>query len=176
MPLNPPSLTERERLLLMWGKLRRWALNTFNRDYVRLSLMRRNGECVRCGACCKLGFVCPLLERDETHSTRCVAHAGRNKNCFVFPIDESDLRDRDLVNPGTRCGYSFNGDRSRLRDHPAKMMLSPGLGRLFISKNGRRKPRNGKGKMRLQKVLARMLGSQRPASGGSGKRGSAAGK
>jgi hypothetical protein len=28
-------------------------------------------------------------------------------NCRVFPIDERDLADRDLVLPERACGYSF---------------------------------------------------------------------
>ena len=30
-------------------------------------------------------------------------------NCRLFPIDERDLRDRDLVAPGAPCGFHFNG-------------------------------------------------------------------
>jgi hypothetical protein len=28
-------------------------------------------------------------------------------NCRVFPIDERDLADRDLVLPDRECGFSF---------------------------------------------------------------------
>lgn len=81
------------------GKVRRWWLTTFRKEYVRRQLELRQGECNQCGACCKLMFRCFYLKRDNRCSKY---HNGRPPNCTCFPIDERDLRDAGVV-----CGYSF---------------------------------------------------------------------
>ncbi len=99
-------MTARQRLVLLWGKVRRLALVTFRPGYVRRSIARRRGECLRCGACCRLGFRCVWLRRNGS-TTECRFHDLRPPNCRLFPIDERDLADRDLILPHRPCGYSF---------------------------------------------------------------------
>jgi len=99
-------VTARQRLVLLWGKVRRLALGAFRPDYVRRSIARRRGECLRCGACCQLGFCCVWLRRNGS-TTECRFHDLRPPNCRLFPIDERDLADRDLIFPDRPCGYSF---------------------------------------------------------------------
>ena len=95
-----------ERAILAWGKLRRFYLLRFRPGYVTESLKRRVGSCDRTGACCELMFSCPLLNwRDRM--PLCRAYKHRPKNCTIFPIDERDLRDRDIVDPWETCGYTF---------------------------------------------------------------------
>src|SRR5262245_60823152 len=100
------DLTARERLVLGWGRLRRLYLATFRPAYVRKSLARRVGDCNRTGACCRLMFTCPLLDV-RTTPVRCSVHEIKPKVCRLFPIDERDLRDRDIIAPDTPCGFSF---------------------------------------------------------------------
>ncbi len=100
-------VTFRERLLLFWGKLRRFYYHQCNTRYIRENHARRVGECARCGACCMLAHPCPNLAFEKDGLTCCKIHNRRATNCRVFPIDERDLRDRDLLLPGTPCGYSF---------------------------------------------------------------------
>ncbi len=107
MPLSAPRLAWRHRLRLLWGKVRRLGLSIFRPQYVRRSIERRTGACARCGACCRLGFRCQFL-RDAGNLTECRFHKFRPGNCRLFPIDERDLADRDLVEPHRPCGYSFN--------------------------------------------------------------------
>ena len=102
------------RLLLGWGKVRRAYLHLFHRDYVRRNHARRTGECARCGACCKLMFHCPYLE-GTGGDTECVRHGSRWENCRVFPIDEHDIADRDLVSRNGKCGYTFDPPRKPQR-------------------------------------------------------------
>jgi hypothetical protein len=102
-PLRPAA-----RLRLWWGKARRLYLGVFRPRYVRTMAARRVGTCLRCGACCQLGLSCWLLKNDPP-LTECLRHTLRPLNCRVFPIDERDLRDRDLIAPHTPCGFSFNG-------------------------------------------------------------------
>jgi Putative zinc- or iron-chelating domain len=100
------SLRFQDRLTLGWGKMRRFYLAHFRPGYVRRSLARRVGHCNRTGACCHLMFTCPLLDR-RTEPVRCSIHEIKPKVCHLFPIDERDLRDRDLVSPDVPCGFSF---------------------------------------------------------------------
>jgi tetratricopeptide (TPR) repeat protein len=60
-------------------------------------------------------FRCPYLD-GAGGEAECVRHGTRWENCRVFPVDERDLADRDLVSRnGSRnrsrnrsCGYSFD--------------------------------------------------------------------
>ncbi|MBI1951155.1 MAG: YkgJ family cysteine cluster protein [Acidobacteria bacterium] len=100
------SLTFRERATLGWGKLRRFCLAHFRPGFVRESLARRVGQCDRTGACCHLMFSCPLLDRKAT-PVRCTIHEIKPRVCRLFPIDERDLRDRNIISPDVPCGFSF---------------------------------------------------------------------
>lgn len=101
------KVTFRERLILFWGKLRRFYYHQCNSRYIRESHARRVGECARCGACCWLGHPCPYLVFGDDSLTSCNIHTRRATNCRIFPVDEKDLHDRDLLLPDTPCGYSF---------------------------------------------------------------------
>jgi len=107
MGLTRPRLTFRQSLSLYWGKVRRCYLALFRRGYIRASAARRHGECARCGACCMLGYKCQSL-RDNEGGTECTIHKFRPPNCRVFPIDERDIADRDLIRPDTPCGFHFD--------------------------------------------------------------------
>jgi len=100
------DLTFPERLVLGWGRLRRMYLATFRPGYVRRSLARRVGDCNRTGACCRLMFTCPLLDQ-RNDPVRCRVHEYKPSVCRLFPIDERDLRDRDIIAPDAPCGFSF---------------------------------------------------------------------
>lgn len=101
-----PSLTLSQRLIHGWGKIRRFYYWALRKDYVVQSHARRRGECIRCGACCKLMFRCPWLDESDALPT-CRRHETRPMNCRVFPIDEADIADRDLILPHRKCGYYF---------------------------------------------------------------------
>ena len=100
------SLSAGERLTLGWGKLRRFYLAHFRPGYVRRSLERRIGHCNRTGACCHMMFTCPLLDIKST-PVRCSIHDYKPKVCHLFPIDERDLKERDIISPDAPCGFSF---------------------------------------------------------------------
>jgi hypothetical protein len=100
------DLSARERLVLGWGKIRRLWLAYLRPGYVRESLERRTGACNRTGACCHLMFTCPLLDQ-RPEPVRCSIHEVKPRVCNLFPIDERDLRDRDIIAPDSPCGFSF---------------------------------------------------------------------
>ena len=106
MKRDSSTLPFASRLALGWGKIRRAWLITCRPALVRKSLTRRRGECRRTGACCHLLVTCPALEgAGDVH--RCKNYLYRGPNCSIFPIDERDLHDRDLIMPDVPCGYSF---------------------------------------------------------------------
>jgi hypothetical protein len=89
-----------------WGKLRRAFLVSFRRGRVIEKLDRRRGACTRCGACCKILFQCPAYD-DADGNPKCLIYNDRPGVCSLFPLDEKDLRDRDIVMSGRRCGFYF---------------------------------------------------------------------
>lgn len=96
------------------GKSRRFLYSMFGNGYVARQLNSRQGECKRCGACCKLLYNCPFLD-DSTSPYRCRIYEYTSRNCTIFPLDERDLVDRDMILPDVPCGYHFghsgNGNR-----------------------------------------------------------------
>ena len=98
------------KLRLAWGKIRRFYLGHFRPGYVESRIALRQGECLRCGDCCKLLYACPELEELPDASTRCRIHDQRPKNCRIFPVNQTDISDRDLVGKDTNtqsCGFNF---------------------------------------------------------------------
>jgi hypothetical protein len=101
----------RIRMILWRGVLRRFFLYLFRPGYVRASIAKRKGECLRCGACCNLTAKhgCPSLAFEASGLSLCKIHnAFRMPNCVIFPVDARDIADRDLVAPdGVKCGFRF---------------------------------------------------------------------
>jgi len=70
------------------GKLRRFWLVHFRKEYVQHKLLVRKGDCHQCGTCCNLLFICPML----TKQGRCFVYGSyRPQACKVFPIDRRDI-------------------------------------------------------------------------------------
>jgi len=105
----------KKTMKLGWSKIRRMFLVYITPGKANRYLTRRNGECRRCGSCCELMFYCPALIKEEGF-IGCKIYDKRSRVCRTFPLDERDIKDRDLVNPARKCGYSFNNshpDKSR---------------------------------------------------------------
>jgi hypothetical protein len=117
--MSPPRLGVSKQLRLWWGKARRLYLGVFRQSYIRTQLTRRQGDCRRCGACCQMGIHCWFLKNHQP-VTECKHHTKRPRNCRIFPIDERDLRDRDLVAPDVPCGFHFNGHASETHQAPSR--------------------------------------------------------
>ena len=106
----------REYVAMGWGKVRRAFLIQFRKKRVEEKLDRRRGACTRCGACCKIMFKCPAYD-DTDGNPKCLIYNDRPGVCSLFPLDEKDLRERNVVMPGTKCGFYFedgprpDGDR-----------------------------------------------------------------
>ena len=85
-----------------WGKVRRFFMIRFMPTRVSRQMSRRRGQCVRCGACCKLLFKCPFLKGNH-----CIKYAKRAKQCALFPMSPKDLKFLEHT-----CGFYFEEDRS----------------------------------------------------------------
>ncbi|MDD5655655.1 MAG: hypothetical protein PHF00_00170 [Elusimicrobia bacterium] len=107
--LKPPRLSPKVKAKVGqgMGKLRRWALTTIKERYIAEMASRRQGECLRCGLCCKLLFKCPFLQTLPSGLSRCRIHKRRPDNCKYFPIDEKDIRERDSLGADRPCGFWF---------------------------------------------------------------------
>lgn len=86
------------------GKLRRFYLSHFDREFIERMQAMRAGDCHRCGYCCRIFFKCPHLD-GQNH---CSIYDKRYLQCRSFPVDERDLRELKGI-----CGYSFKPDTSR---------------------------------------------------------------
>jgi len=62
---------------------------------------RRKGQCVNCGACCKLPNDCPFLKPSPDGKIFCSVYSFRPFNCRKYPRTESEFITQDT------CGYRF---------------------------------------------------------------------
>jgi len=88
------------------GKLRRFfRANLYTKENPAL-LARREGECTRCGACCKILFKCPFLieESEQKDQVRysCAIYGKYPNQCQLYPLAPKDLE--EIEEP---CGYTF---------------------------------------------------------------------
>lgn len=83
------------------GKVRRFIQVNLNRQDTAAWLERRQGECNRCGECCKLVFRCPFLATDAEGNFACRIYEQRFTQCRLFPLHAADLREV------SQCSYSF---------------------------------------------------------------------
>lgn len=84
------------------GKVRRFYLVNFKKDYVQNQLVLRKGACRQCGTCCNLLITCPMLLKKG----HCLVYGKcRPQSCKVFPIDQRDIQEVRLNNGS--CGFHF---------------------------------------------------------------------
>jgi len=84
------------------GKVRRFWLVHYRKDFVRNQLVSRQGSCRQCSTCCSLLFTCPMLTNDGG----CLTYGTcRPQACKVFPIDQRDIDEVRIA--GGKCGYRF---------------------------------------------------------------------
>ena len=83
------------------GKVRRFIQSNFQKAATEQALARRQGDCNRCGACCKILFKCPFLGEDADGQFTCKIYDKRFAQCRMFPIHAKDLREV------AECSYTF---------------------------------------------------------------------
>jgi Fe-S-cluster containining protein len=62
---------------------------------------KRKGQCVGCGACCRLPNVCPFLKHGPDGKSYCSVYVIRPLNCRKYPRTESEFITADT------CGHRF---------------------------------------------------------------------
>jgi hypothetical protein len=87
------------------GKVRRFVQASVLREDSTALLAKRQGECNRCGACCKILFRCPFLGTDAEGQYTCRIYDRRFAQCRLFPLHAADLREL-----GEQCSYSFSDE------------------------------------------------------------------
>jgi hypothetical protein len=89
-------------LIQLGGKVRRTVVGAMLSEEDRTAIAgARQGECNRCGACCKILFTCPFLVEEKGGVFTCSVYDHRPPSCRLFPMVPADLRDVD------GCGFSF---------------------------------------------------------------------
>jgi uncharacterized protein len=88
--------------LQLRGKARRFVQASILRQDPAPLLARRQGECNRCGACCKILFKCPFLGTDAEGQYTCRIYEQRFAQCRLFPLHTADLRELT-----EQCSYTF---------------------------------------------------------------------
>jgi hypothetical protein len=121
------GLLSHEGRILIWGKFRRIMISFF--PPLARYLQKKYGlagGCSHCSASCKLLFQCPHW---DDKSSRCSVYEDRPNICRFFPITPADLRDRNLVQKGTRCGFRFMNVNTNLEKSEKKNLSknSPGF-------------------------------------------------
>jgi Fe-S-cluster containining protein len=88
--------------LQLRGKTRRFVQSSLLKQDPAPLLARREGECNRCGACCKILFRCPFLGTDAEGQHTCRIYDERFAQCRLYPLRASDLRELE-----GECSYTF---------------------------------------------------------------------
>ena len=92
-------------LIQLRGKVRRAVVGTMLTEEDRAVIARaRQGQCNRCGACCKILFRCPFLVEDEGAFT-CSVYDHRPPSCRLFPMVPTDLGEVE------QCAITFERPR-----------------------------------------------------------------
>jgi Fe-S-cluster containining protein len=89
-------------MLQVRGKLRRFVQAKLIHQDNEALLAKRQGECNRCGACCKILFRCPFLGTDAEGQYTCRIYEKRFSQCRLFPLHAKDLQEL-----GDECSYTF---------------------------------------------------------------------
>ena len=98
------------------GKMRRFALVRFRKEYVQQQESLRMGECNPCGNCCEILLKCPFLIKQDDGFSVCSIYENRPGQCGAFPIDERCLEDVRF-----ECTYSFS--KETLVEDPVNIPL-----------------------------------------------------
>jgi uncharacterized protein len=84
------------------GKIRRFfRANVYTAKNEEL-LARRQGECNRCGACCKILVRCPFLIEEQPNEYKCGIYGEHFNQCRIFPLVPQDLLEIE-----ESCTYTF---------------------------------------------------------------------
>jgi len=94
--------------LQLRGKTRRFVQSSVLRKDPATLLAQRQGDCNRCGACCKILFRCPFLGTDAEGQYTCRIYEARFAQCRLYPLHAGDLLELE-----GECSYRFGAEPTR---------------------------------------------------------------
>ncbi len=93
-----------------WASLRRFLMSVLSPESYRARFKSRlQGECNRCGHCCRLLFDCPFLKQEPGGPAQCTIYMTKHapKVCVIFPLDPWDLEEIQRAVAPNPCTFSF---------------------------------------------------------------------
>lgn len=90
----------------MLNKLKRFTTSLLPVD------ANRQGDCNRCGACCKLPYPCPFLRFDDQGLSSCSVYHLRPPSCRKYPRTSAENLTPE------QCGFFFV-DREEIESNPS---------------------------------------------------------
>ena len=101
-PLNSGFERARFRLRQLTGKFRRYYYSSIATSGIAARLALREGDCNRCGACCKILFRCPFLAEPHPGEYSCRIYGHHFGQCKLYPLTPADLKEID-----GECSFTF---------------------------------------------------------------------
>ncbi|MEW6730548.1 MAG: hypothetical protein AB1489_04345 [Acidobacteriota bacterium] len=126
----------------VWASLHRYFLAIITpQSYQRYFKQQLQGECNRCGHCCRILFDCPFLVTEPDGKTHCAIYTTRHapKICVAFPLNPWDLAEIKRAIAPNQCSFSFV---PALTATLLPTRLRWQLGKFFRSNNQQSEPGN----------------------------------
>lgn len=101
-PMNSPLDRAWFRIRQLTGKFRRFYYASVATSGTAERLAKRDGDCNRCGACCKILYRCPFLAEPEPGVYACRIYGHHFAQCKLYPLTPADLTEID-----GECTYTF---------------------------------------------------------------------
>lgn len=93
-----------------WASLRRNAMAILlPKAYAKQLRNRVEGECNRCGHCCRLLFDCPFLYQEPGGPSHCTIYMTKHapRVCVIYPLDPWDLAEIKRAVAPNECSFTF---------------------------------------------------------------------
>lgn len=128
-----------------WAALRRAMISNFLPDTLAYRYKAyQQGECNRCGLCCKIQFQCPFFLDEGEYNTRCSIYTTPHapSACLKFPLDPTDLKllQREI---GNACTFYFEGAPQKLSIIDFARLYAQGVRQHFAKRKLKEAPENG---------------------------------
>lgn len=92
------------------AKIGRFVRHFLTPDDYRANMKKyQQGECNRCGSCCRIIFHCPFLQNLPDGTGHCTIYMTKHapKACVIFPLDPGDLAEiKRAIAPNT-CTFDY---------------------------------------------------------------------
>jgi hypothetical protein len=93
-----------------WASFHRYLMALIAPESYRMRNKERlQGECNRCGHCCRILFDCPFLYQEPGGPAHCTIYMTKHapKVCVIFPLDPADLTEIKRAIAPNECSFSY---------------------------------------------------------------------